>query len=71
MVPVLTESWTVAPTCVSTQGVQTLSPLTVRGVDVAVSSSGADQDGASALWTLHEGQVSDGAVVHAELQVWA
>ncbi len=54
-------------TCVSTEGVQTLSSLTVGGVDVTVSSSGADQDGSPTLWTLHEGQVSDGAVMHAEL----
>lgn len=55
----------------SAERVQTLAPLTVGGVDVTVSSSGADQDGSSTLRTLHEGQVSDGAVVHAELQVWA
>lgn len=58
-------------TCVATERVQPLSSLTVGGVDVTVSSSGADQDGPSTLWTLHEGQVSDGAIVHAELQVRA
>lgn len=58
-------------TCVSTEGVQTLSSLAVGGVDVTVSGSGTDQDGSPAFWTLHEGQVSDGAVVHAELQVGA
>lgn len=63
--------WNSQRTCVSTEGVQTLSSLTVSGVDVTVSSSGANQDGSSTLWTLHEGQVSDGAVMHAELQVWA
>lgn len=57
-------------TCVSTEGVQTLSSLTVRGVDVTVTGSGADQDGSSTFWTLHESQVSDGAIMHAELQVW-
>lgn len=57
-------------TCVPTERVQPLSSLTVGGVDVAVSSPGADQDGPATLWTLHEGQVSDGAIVHAELQVW-
>ena len=55
----------------SAERVQTLAPLTVGGVDVTVSSSGADQDGSSTLRTLHEGQVADGAVMHAELQVWA
>lgn len=50
---------------------QTLSSLTVGGVDVTVSGSGADQDGSSTLGTLHEGQVSDCAIVHAELQVRA
>lgn len=61
------------PVCtrVSAECVQTLSPLAIGGVDVTVSSSGADQDGSSALWTLHEGQVPDGAVMHAELQVRA
>lgn len=58
-------------TSVSAQGVQALSPLTVCGVDVAVPSPSADQDGAPALRSLHEGQVPDGAVMHAELQVWA
>lgn len=58
-------------TCVSTESVQTLPSLAVSGVDVTVSSSGADQDGSSTLWAFHEGQVSDGAVMHAELQVWA
>lgn len=51
----------------STQGVQALSSLTVGGVYVAVSGSSADQDGSSALRTLHEGQVPDGTIVHAEL----
>lgn len=55
----------------STEGMQTLSSLAVGGVDVTVSGSGTDQDGSPAFWTLHEGQVSDGAVVHAELQVGA
>lgn len=55
----------------SAEGVQTLSSLTVCGVDVTVSGSGADQDGSSAFRALHEGQVSNGAIVHAELQVWA
>lgn len=62
---------TLGCTRVSAQGVQTLSSLTIGGVDVTVSSTGADQDGSSAFWALHEGQVSDGAVMHAELQVWA
>lgn len=58
-------------TGVSAQGVKALSPLTVRCVDVAVSSPGTDQDGSSTLRALHEGQVPDGTVMHAELQVWA
>lgn len=56
-------------TRVSTEGVEALSSLAVGGVDVTVSGSGADQDGAAALGALHEGQVPDGAVMHAELQV--
>lgn len=58
-------------TCVSTEGVQTLPSLTVGGVDVTVPGSGADQDGSSTLRTLHEGQVSDCAIMHAELKVRA
>lgn len=58
-------------TCVSTECVQTLSSLAVGSVDVAVSSSGADEDGPPTLWPLHEGQVSDGAVMHAELKIRA
>ena len=55
----------------SAEGVQALSPLTVGGVDVAISGPGTDQDGSSALGPIHEGQVADGAVMHAELQVRA
>lgn len=55
----------------ATERVQSLASLAVSGVDVTVSGAGADQDGSSALWTLHEGQVSDGAIMHAELQVRA
>lgn len=54
----------------STKGVKTLSSLTVCCVDVTVSSPCTDQDGPSALRALHEGQVPDGTVMHAELQVW-
>lgn len=53
----------------SAEGVEALSSLAVGGVDVTVSGPGADQDGAPALGALHEGQVPDGAVMHAELQV--
>lgn len=56
-------------TSVSAQGVESLPSLTVCGVDVAVPGPCADQDGPPALRTLHEGQVPDGAVMHAELQV--
>lgn len=56
-------------TCMSAKGMKTLSSLAVSGVDVTVSSSGADQNGPSTFGPLHEGQVSNGAVVHAELQV--
>lgn len=56
-------------TSVAAQRVEPLPPLAVCGVDVAVSGAGADQDGPPALGALHEGQVPDGAVVHAELQV--
>ena len=56
-------------TGVSTQCMEALSSLTVCSVDVAVSGPGTDQDGSSTLGALHEGQVPDGAVVHAELQV--
>lgn len=69
--PRRTGEWSKPRTCVSTERVQPLPSLTVSGVDVTVPGSGADQDGSSTLWTLHEGQVSDGAIVHAELQVWA
>lgn len=58
-------------TSVSTQGVKALSSLTVCCVDVAVSSTSTDQDGSSTLRALHEGQVPDGTIMHAELQVWA
>lgn len=58
-------------TCVATERVQSLASLAVGGVDVTVSGSGADQDGSATLWTLHEGKVSDGAVMHAKLQVRA
>lgn len=56
-------------TSVSAQGVKSLPSLAVCGVDVTVSRACADQDGPPALGALHEGQVPDGAVVHAELQV--
>ena len=53
----------------SAQGVKSLPALAVCGVDVAVSGPCADQDGPPTLGALHEGQVPDGAVMHAELQV--
>ena len=53
----------------ATERVQTLAPLAVSGINVAVPGSGTDQDGPPALRALHEGQVSDGAIMHAELQV--
>lgn len=56
-------------TSVAAQRVKPLPSLTVCGVDVAVSGARADQDGPPALGALHEGQVPDGAVMHAELQV--
>lgn len=56
-------------TSVAAQRVQPLPSLAVGGVDVAVPSARADQDGPAALGALHEGQVPDGAVMHAELQV--
>lgn len=58
-------------TCVSIEGVQALTSLAVGGVDVTVSCSSTDQDGSSTFRTLHESQVSDSTVMHAELQVWA
>jgi hypothetical protein len=56
-------------TGVSTERVQTLASLTVRDVDVAVPRPRADQRRAARAPALHEGQVPDGPVVHAELQV--
>lgn len=60
-----------AYTCVPTERVQALPPLAVGGVDIAVPRTSADQDGPTALGTLHEGQIANGAVMHAEFQVRA
>lgn len=57
--------------CVSTQCMKTLSSLAVSGIDVAVSGSSTDQDRSSTLRALHEGQVPNSTIMHAELQVWA
>lgn len=67
--PIRSEGEGVGRTGVAAQSVKPLPSLTVRGVDVAVSGARADQDGPPALGALHEGQVPDGTVVHAELQV--
>lgn len=67
--PIRCEGEGVGRTGVAAQSVKPLPSLTVRGVDVAVPGARADQDGPPALGALHEGQVPDGAVVHAELQV--
>ena len=56
-------------TGVAAERVQALAPLTVRDVDVAVPRPRADQGRAARAAALHEGQVPDGPVVHAELQV--